>query len=375
MLKIRTPFFQFINIVIRNKSIGKGRYLRLLAFLSKMIPAGILGFIENRFYKRKLNRYQPKHPPLYILGHWRSGTSFLQSLLGEAPHFVYHTKFQTFFPESFLITEKTIKQPATSLLQSFGLIDSWHNGIAHNFSSLDTSSEIEISMMTEGKPFSFHWGQVFPKSWKYYFDKYLFWDNIEEPEEISWKNHVKYLNKKVNFVNPKKQLIVKNPGDTPRVKPILDIYPDAKFIFVHRNPYEVFYSSVKLWKKILNNLSLQEISIDEIKDAIIYTYKRVHSIYLEQRELIPEDNLVEIAYEDLRDEPMKTVQKIYKGLGFKKFSEAEQAFKNYLNDITHTPSDYTYETEDIERINQEWDFIFYALNYSIIDTKKKRMVG
>ena len=374
MIKRKSPIFKFISIHRKNSPVSSNKYLRLLAFYSKILPTGFLGNLENLFYKRKLRRYSPKHPPVYILGHWRSGTSFLQSLLGAAPQFVYHTKFQTFFPESFLITEKTIKQPATAILQSVGLIDSWDNGIAHNFSSLDTSSEIEISMMNQAKPYSFHWGQVFPKSWRYYFDKYLFWDGMNQNEILRWKKNVHHLNKKVNFLNPECRLLVKNPGDTARVKQILDIYPDAKFVYVHRNPYDVFYSSIKLWKKILANLSLQEIGLDEIKDAIIHIYKRVHEKYFLYKDLIPKGNLVEIAYDDLKNDPLKTIQNVFKELNLQNFEDAKSMMKQYLNENAHSPSEYTYYSEDIERINNEWHFVFDHLNYSMYTPQKNRKV-
>ena len=358
----KSPFLRFSEIVSKNSPVSRKRYNRLFAFYFKMLPTRFLSFIENIFYKKKLKGYEPKKPPIYVLGHWRSGTSFLQSLLGASPQFVFHTKFQTFFPESFLVTEKTIKQPATSILQQVGLID---------------SSEIEISMLNQAKPYSFHWGQVFPKSWKHYFDKYLFWDTISDEEAEQWNRNVKYLNKKVNFVNPDKQLLVKNPGDTARAKAILNLYPDVKFVFVHRNPYDVYYSSVKLWKKILNNLSLQEITLEEIKEAIIYTYKRVHEKYINDKALIPEGNLVEISYEELKDNPLQTMKVIYEELGLKDFEKDKPSLHKYLEGISHTPTDYKYKTKDLERIHDQWEFMFKHFNYPMLHLKgnSQRLVG
>lgn len=375
MLENRSPFVEFTKIVNKNGPVSMKRFPRLLAFYAKILPTRFLGFIEDSIYKRKLKRYHPKHPPVYILGHWRSGTSFLQSLLGAAPQFVYHTKFQTFFPESFLVTEKAVKQPATYILQNLGLIDSWHNGIAHNFSSLDTSSEIEVSMMNQAKAYSFHWGQIFPKSWNYYFDKYLFWDGIGNEEAKRWKSNVKHLNKKVNYLHPDCQLIVKNPGDTARMKQIHEIYPNAKFVFIHRNPYDVYYSTIKLWKKILGVLSLQEIDMEEIKTAVLYTYKRMHSNYIEHKKHVPKENIVEIPYGDLKNNALKTLQTIYSALDFEGYDEAKRSFRFYLNNISYKPSEYEYLPSDIERINEDWAFVFEHFNYPMWDVNGERMVG
>src|SRR4051794_3899053 len=47
-------------------------------------------------------------PPVFILGHWRQGTTHLHNLLALDPQFAYPTLFQTLYPRSFLTTEAFI---------------------------------------------------------------------------------------------------------------------------------------------------------------------------------------------------------------------------------------------------------------------------
>ena len=42
--------------------------------------------------------------PLFILGHWRSGTTHMHNLLGKDPNHTYPTLWQVIFPDSFLVT-------------------------------------------------------------------------------------------------------------------------------------------------------------------------------------------------------------------------------------------------------------------------------
>ncbi len=43
-----------------------------------------------------------------------------------------------------------------------------------------------------------------------------------------------------------KRLVIKSPVHTARVALLLKLFPDAQFIYIHRNPYEVFQSCVNM---------------------------------------------------------------------------------------------------------------------------------
>ena len=43
-----------------------------------------------------------------------------------------------------------------------------------------------------------------------------------------------------------RQLVLKSPCHTGRVRLLLKLFPNAKFVFIHRNPYEVFLSGAHM---------------------------------------------------------------------------------------------------------------------------------
>jgi len=364
-MSTNTPFTAFRQLVKANEDQGINHRRRLWAIYLKMLPAAMMSKLENWRYSRRLSSFSLTQPPLYLLGHWRSGTTFLQFLLGKDPQIIYHSKFQTFFPRSFLLTEETVKPVAEAFLNSFSSINAWRDGISLDM-GLDTPSEIEVSLMNEGSPVSFHWGHIFPKSWKYYFDRYLFQDDLASREYRSWKRTVKRLNRKVQLKHPDKRLMVKNPGDTARINAILDLYPEAKFVFIHRNPYDVYYSNKKLWRNILNHIALQSMPAEEMTKAIRYTYRQMHQAYLEQRSLIPKDNLLEISHEDLASDPLSTVAAIYDQLGLPGFSQARPHLEAFAKkrEGPYEPPPYTYDPGEISAINEEWSFAFDAFGYA-----------
>lgn len=359
-----TPLHHFRKLVQANESLGIDHRRRLWAIYLKMLPSGPMSWLENQKYKKKLRSFSLTRPPLYLLGHWRSGTTFLQFLLGQDPGLVYHSKFQTFFPQSFLLTEETVKPLAESFLHTFSSVNAWRDGISLDM-GLDTPSEIEVSLMNEGSPVSFHWGHIFPKSWQYYFDRYLFQDEMTPQEYRLWKRTVRRLNRKVQLKHPQRRLMVKNPGDTARVKALLDLYPKARFVFLHRNPYDVFYSNIKLWRNILDHISLQDITRDELSRAILYTYRRMHEAYLTERALIPRGQLVEISHRELATAPLQTARRIYRALDLPGFERAQPHLAAFLprEQQSYQAPQYDYTPQDIEAINKDWGFAFDAFGY------------
>lgn len=364
MSRKATPLTAFRQLVRKHQDQGIDHRKRLWAIYAKMLPSGIMSTLENWQYRRRLHSISLTKSPLYLLGHWRSGTTFLQFLLGQDPGIVFHSKFQTFFPQSFLLTEETVKPVAETFINAFSSVNAWRDGISLDM-GLDTPSEIEVSLMNEASPVSFHWGHIFPKSWKYYFDRYLFQDDLTPREYRIWKQSVRRLNRKVQLKHLNKRVMVKNPGDTARVRAILDLYPRAKFVFIHRNPYDVYYSNKKLWRNILDHIAIQDMPTGELPEAIRYTYRRMHQAYLQQRSLIPEGNLIEISHQELSTDPMGTVESIYRQLDLKGFTRARPYLEAFAKKRQgpYQPPSYSYEPDEIAALNRDWNFAFQAFGY------------
>jgi len=74
-----------------------------------------------------------------------------------------------------------------------------------------------------------------------------------------WKTTYDYFLKKISYKNNGKPILLKSLVNTAKIKQILDLYPNAKFIHIHRNPYDVYFSTWKLYKSILPLLSFQNV--------------------------------------------------------------------------------------------------------------------
>ena len=135
---------------------------------------------------------------------------------------------------------------------------------------------------------------------------------INAEEKKAWQEDYTYLLKNIAFANNKKQLLLKNPHNTSRVKELLELFPKAKFVFIHRNPLDVFISMVHLYGKVIETQFLQYATIRERKELILYYYKETMTKYLNDRAMIP-------LLEEILIECLAAYFKIEKYRGFNSF--------------------------------------------------------
>jgi hypothetical protein len=70
----------------------------------------------------------PVQPPLFILGHWRQGTTHLHNLLGLDRQFCYPNFYQVLAPHTFLSTERLVSGLLSLLLPEHRLMDNVREG-------------------------------------------------------------------------------------------------------------------------------------------------------------------------------------------------------------------------------------------------------
>lgn len=359
----RHPIGNLTALLKKHHAFSRKNTSKISAFYLKLILQEPFRILENINWKDKIRTHSLRKDPIFIIGHWRSGTSFLQYLLGKDPQFGYMNKFQVVFPDLFLWSESFLKPLIQRIPQTLNIIrDAQDMSIDLD---LDSPSEIEIALTTMISPTSLHWGHIFPNDGWEYFNKYLFFDQITQRELAQWKRDYRHLIKKVSLKNDGRQLLLKSPGNTSRIDKLLELYPKARFIYIHRNPYDVFYSSKKLWNTLLDNLSLQGFSEHQMEQEIIRIYRKLMSRYLEQRKLIPRRQLIELRFEDFMAHPIQQLYSVYNHLQLDGFADAEPSFRNFLEQQTGERSEYEYSDHIISLINKNWDFTFEEWNYPV----------
>ena len=325
------------------------------------ITAAIFLSAPFRWYERVKFRKKIRHAtvksPVFILGHPRSGTTFLHYLLSNDPSFGYCTTTQAMIPHLFLtwsgffsgILSKALPEtrPMDNVKMAPGL-----------------PKEEEFALAAYG-PESIVTGYYFPKNFLKNFEKNVLFKNNTEGEN-NWKEHLDHFIRKLILVNGNKRLLLKSPFNTVRIKQILELYPDAKFIHIYRNPLEVFQSHLHLFKKLLPMLSFQEISDGELEEIVFSVYVQIHEKYFKEKHLIPQGNLSEIRYEDLIADPIMHLENIYKTLSLPGFEKSKPAFEKELTSHrNYTRNNFSMDPVLAEKIEKRWRFAFEKFGYGI----------
>jgi hypothetical protein len=163
-----------------------------------------------------------------------------------------------------------------------------------------------------------------------------------------------------------KRLVLKNPINTARVSLLLELFPHAKFIHIHRDPYEVFLSTRHLHQEVLRFTRLQDFSRDDLVGNVIGLYRTVLERFLADKERIPPENFVEIGFADLERDPVGVLRRIYDRLAIPGFAAAAPAFQRYVSaQAYYRRNSFTIGDDDIALVNRHWRFAFETWGYTM----------
>lgn len=335
---------------VDNNYLKRGIFITLTSILTS--PARTLFKIK---YSSKINNEKIKHPPVIIIGHWRTGTTYLHELLSQDPQFCYVTLWNTLLPNSFLILN-----PLKNFLSNFLPKQRPMDEIKVD---IDGPYEEEAGIAVFSL-WSFFHCMHFPRNAEEQYLKSIHFDDLTNLEKKQWKNNYLQFMKSVTYANNGKRLLIKNPSNTARITTLLELFPEAKFIHIYRNPYKVYLSTVRMRNRVLDKLALQNAKKEDIEKQVIENYKRLMKSYFNQKKQISEDNLIEIKYEDLVSHPMKQVEKIYSKLKLTGLQNALPEMQNYLDkQKDYKTNVYPIDEKIINHIKNNWNLTIDLWDY------------
>mmetsp|Transcript_13737 Transcript_13737/g.28814 ORF Transcript_13737/g.28814 Transcript_13737/m.28814 type:complete len:500 (-) Transcript_13737:2624-4123(-) len=396
-------------------------YWPRLLFISFMsVLNSMLGLLDHFIYGRRIEEAEINPRPVFILGHPRTGTTLVHSLLAlDSEQFSYCSTFCAGFPSCFLWFESIGKvlfrgviddtRPMDNVKLDFDLPQ--EDELATNVMSAGTSPYMPLFFMRqepEFRPF-------------YAFDGNN-GDNNDDCTNSSderlessamakarknWTNSFLYLLRKLTVRDENqiasdttteesdnhrrsRRLIIKSPVHTARVALLNQLFPEAQFIYIHRNPYDVFRSAAHMADTTYWYTYVNTPSNDQITEFILRQYEILYERYEQGRNQLLHNycsaqmysqegeaskhqqqqlqRLIEISYNDISQRPMETAQKIYRQLGwnwttrYQERLESELAgheFKSYKKN-SHKSLDPS--LKDV--INERWGPSFERFGYT-----------
>ena len=345
------------NKTVEGRLIEKKYYKKYLLTKLLLFVAVPFHWWEDISINRKAKNFKIETPPLFILGHWRSGTTLLHNLLCQAGDAAFVTTYQSVFPnnleskwifKNFMKANIPAKRPSDNVKLN---------------ADYPQEDEFSIGNMTHCSYYNFFY---FPKDYKEYYERFVRFENFDEPQSEDWGKMYKMLIAKVLLNTKGSRAILKNPVNTGRLKLLADMFPKANFVHIYRNPVVVYLSTKKFFKALFPTLWFHEVDQDFIMDLIFDVYEKLYSDYFEQKGEVASNRIFELKFEDFEKDPVCNLKEIYDFFGFEDFEKQQSNFERYLSSLKgYKKNKYTISKSELEKIEEKWGFTLKKWNYCL----------
>ena len=230
---------------------------------------------------------------------------------------------------------------------------------------MDLPQEEEFALANM-MPYTYYNFWFFPKYMHEYCDRYLTFERITSEELRVFEEVFTKLIKISLWNTHGTQFLSKNPPHTGRVRELVKMFPDAKFIYLVRNPYTVFESTRSFFNNTIKPLKLEDISPEEMERNILDIYTKLYKRYQADKALIPKGNLVEVKFEDYETDAFGMTRQIYADLGLPGFKEAEEAIRAYTDKKKgYKKNAYKYDDRTVRLVEENWGYALKDWGYSM----------
>ena len=335
----------------------KQTWLMTLMSCILAVPA----FFEWLIYYIPIKKTKIEKDPVYIVGHWRTGTTYLQNLLTRDPQFGWFDPLKTVTFSNCILLHPILKKLVGKFLKGTRAMDNMEYELDLPMEEVFAQATISTQAISHMLVFPDNGGGL-----KYIDSAFTDEESPEKQEE--WIKAYDYVLKKATYMEKGKQLLLKSPENTCRIKFLKKNYPNAKFINIYRNPYKVVMSTINMFNKEMDLFCLDEKASDElIENTVLDLFERIYRKAFKELYTLPKEDYIEICYEDFCENPEKYTQQIYEHLGIEGFERAKPYFEKYLKEQEgYQKNQFTLDDGLKEKINKRLGFYFEHYGYEML---------
>lgn len=316
-------FRKLLRLMVENNfNLAPKTLFRFLMLLQNSLWSSFFTRREGLVY----GDYYRNHPlpldPVFIVGHWRTGSTYLHKLMSLDPQLAAPTLYQTSLPEGFVTARPYYAPIMKRMIGKFRPFDNMKAGI-------DEPQECEFALfrICGESPLK---KLMFPDSSQYFLlqpDLSFF---PSGKRATQWEQALESFYTKLSWYS-KKRLVLKNPFHSMRISYLSKKFPQARFIHIHRDPLEVIPSTIRMWSVVgSQNVMNGHGKPPQIKEVATF-YNIMMQEIEQQMSLLPASQKVEINYRELVEAPMLTLQKTYAAIGLDFSSEYQQCLTSFLD--------------------------------------------
>jgi hypothetical protein len=360
----------WFTMLVRNKfSISPARLPRAFTVSLLAIVNSTLGAIQNFAFGDGIANAVLEKPPLFIIGHWRTGTTYLHELISLDQSFIAPKTFECLAPASFILLGGILRYLSFFMPKKRpmdNMIIGWHS-----------PQEDEIALANLGLPSPYE-SMMFPNN-RTTRHKYLTLTDLSGERIEAWKRGFLRFLQSVNFrrnVRTRstigtRRIVLKSPPHTARVRVLEQMFPTAQYIHVVRHPYDVFASTLLLWKAMFETQGMQKPRFDalpngapSIEEYVLETMNTLYHDLSHHIKKIPPDRFCEVRYEDLVRSPSMELERIYRQLNLGDFSTVRPQIEAHLRKLEdYKPNEYRLSEAQKAVIHCRWNWYIERYGY------------
>jgi len=336
----------WFRLLARNRfAVSPTRIPMALAVSVASIFNSCAAVIQRARFGRAVERTEIDQPPLFIIGHWRTGTTLLHELMVLDDQFVSPTTYQCMAPDHFLVTQGFVTRWLRFLLPENRPMD----GMRLRW---DLPQEDEFALCGMGLP-SLYAGWAFPGRSRDA-DRYTDVSEMSDEDAQRWKAAMLRFLRGVTLSDGRR-LVLKSPTHTARLAALQDMFAGASFIHMVRDPYAVFPSTVAAWRRMAEAFGLQTGCRADLEDHVLRVFERMYRRFEEDRAQMDPGRVLDVRYEDLVADPVAVMNRIYRRFGLLDFERVCPAINEYFEKAGgYRTNRYEPSPELRRRITERW---------------------
>ncbi|MCS7465297.1 sulfotransferase [Stieleria sp. ICT_E10.1] len=333
----------------------------------------VLAGTQQLVFRNRLASAELHGPPVFIIGHWRSGTTLLHELLVLDERYSSPTTFQCFAPHHFLVTEWIFQKFFAWLIPGKRPMDNMAAG-------WERPQEDEFALMNLGLPSPYR-HIAFPCEAPVDLN-YLDFQDVSPSALRRWLDALRHFLLGVSTVTGR-PLVIKSPTHTGRIAELAKEFPDARFIHVTRDPRALFPSTCRLWAGLAEAQGMQvarrpdaaastnpsddgdDQPLSADKQYVVDCLRRMYDAFLRDRPTIDSNRIIDIRYEDLVADPVTVLETIYRSLRLSDFDSVRPVIESWAasEHRSYQTNRHQLSPQDEATIRSAWKHYFETYGY------------
>jgi hypothetical protein len=322
----REPFRVWIRSLEEDAALNLVGRLRTRSEILQLLEARLQ--IEDTYKRHPEIEEERIVKPIFIIGQGRSGTSMLVNVLAANPDNGALMQWEAMFPCP--PPEKATYRTDPRIRKAHRLIDQWNRvtptlASMHEFAGDVPMEDCQVLALTFRAP---SWQDSLGQASTY--DAYM----MNQDPMPALRYHQRVL-KLLQWKNPRKHWVLKDPMHLDRLPALLKLYPDACFVWPHRDPVRALASTVSLigtiqWGR--SDFPFKGGSFEYVTDPHL-SAARLNAV-IDQLEagIVPKRQLFNVLYQDLINDPLGVLRRMYRYFDIPLTDEGVNAMAKYLAD-------------------------------------------